>query len=71
MKVEDLIVSAEGIETGERLIGYVCGCKHCTTPFENEKYDKSRPIGLLVTPDGQHGNIRVYTDTMEFVNLKG
>ena len=28
---KDLIVSAECVETGERLIGYVCCCKHCQT----------------------------------------
>lgn len=64
---KDLIVSAECVETGERLIGYVCCCKHCQIAFENEKHDPSRPMGLLTTPDGLEGNIRVYTDNMEFV----
>lgn len=64
---KDLIVSAECVETGERLIGYVCCCKHCQTAFENEKHDPSRPMGLLTTPDGLEGNIRVYTDNMKFV----
>lgn len=65
---KDLIVSAECVETGERLIGYVCCCAHCQTAFENEKHDPSRPMGLLTTPDGLEGNIRVYTDNMEFIN---
>jgi len=68
MKVEDLIVSAEEVATGKRLIGYVCGCKSCQTAWESEKYDKTRPLGLLTSPDGQFGNVRVYTDNMEFVN---
>lgn len=67
MKLEDLIVSAEEVSTGERLIGYVCGCKDCRTANENEKYDITRPIGLLTNPDGLYGNVRVYTDNMEFV----
>ena len=37
--VEDLIVSAEEVGTGKRLVGYVCGCKQCKTAFENEEYD--------------------------------
>lgn len=67
---QDLIVSAECVETGERLIGYVCCCKHCQTAWEYEKHDVTRPLGLLTTPDGKNGNIRVYTDNMKFVNLK-
>ena len=67
MEVENLIVSAEEVSTGKRLIGYVCGCKQCRTAFENEKYDKSKPIGLLTSPDCSFGNIRVYTDNMEFI----
>ena len=68
MCIEDLIVSAESVETGERLIGYVCGCDGCKTAFENEGYDRSRPIGLLTHPNEEYGNVRVYTDTMRFVN---
>lgn len=68
MKITDLIVSAEEVGTGERLIGYVCGCKHCRTAFLNEKYDRSRPIGLLTHSEGLYGNVRVYTDNMELVN---
>lgn len=68
MKAEDLIVSAEEVSTGERLIGYVCGCKQCQTAWENEKYDTTRPVGLLTSPDCSFGNVRVYTDNMEFVN---
>lgn len=65
---KDLIVSAEEVETGKRLIGYVCCCKGCQTPFESEKYDKTRPLGLLTSQDGSFGNVRVYTDNMEFIN---
>lgn len=65
---KDLIVSAECVETGERLIGYVCCCKYCQIAWEYEKHDAARPLGLLTTPDGMNGNIRVYTDNMEFVN---
>ena len=36
MNVEDLIVSAEEVRTGKRLVGYVCGCKSCRTAFETE-----------------------------------
>lgn len=68
MKVTDLLVTAEDIETGERLTGYVCGCKQCRTAWEHEDYDHSRPIGLLTHPEQKYGNVRVYTDTMEFVN---
>lgn len=48
----------------------MCCCKHCQTAFENEKYDKTRPLGLLTSQDGSFGNGRVNTDNMEFVNLK-
>lgn len=65
---KDLIVSVECVKTGKRLIGYVCCCKHCQTVWENEEYDKTRPLGLLVSPDGSFGNVRVYTDNMKFVN---
>lgn len=69
MRVEDLIVSAECVETGERLIGYVCGCKTCRTPIGIHDYDKSRPIGVLTHPDELYGGIKVYTDTLErYVN---
>ena len=67
--VEDLIVSAEEVATGKRLVGYACGCKQCKTAFENEEYDKTRPIGLLTAPDCSFGNVRVYTDTMELVKF--
>ena len=68
MKITDLLVTAECVKTGERLTGYVCGCKSCRTAFEYEKYDHSRPIGLLTHPDEEYGNVRVYTDTMEFAS---
>ena len=50
MKATDLLVTAECVKTGERLIGYVCSCKSCRTPFPDEKYDHTRPIGLLTHP---------------------
>lgn len=66
---KDLIVSAECVETGERLIGYVCCCESCQTKLRSYKYDETRPIGRLTTPDGLSGGIEVYTDNMEFVNV--
>lgn len=69
MNITDLIVSAEDVQTGKRLIGYVCGCKSCRTAFPNEQYDHNRPIGLLTHPDEEYGNVRVYTDSMEFVKF--
>lgn len=69
MKAEDLIVSAEDVKTGKRLIGYVCGCKGCRTAFEDEEYDRSRPIGLLTHPEELYGNVRVYTDNMESIKF--
>lgn len=65
---KDLIVSAECVETGERLIGYVCCCEFCQKARLGEVYDKSRPIGIWNSPDGMSGGFRVYTDNMEFVN---
>lgn len=65
---KDLIVSAECVETGQRLIGYVCCCKSCQTKLLGHKYDKTRPIGRLTTPDGLCGGVEVYIDNMEFVN---
>ena len=67
MKIEDLIVSAESVKTGRRLIGYVCGCKSCKTAYPDEEYDHSRPIGLLTHPEENYGNVRVYTDTLELI----
>ena len=37
MKIENLIVEAESIQTGERLIGYVCGCKSCATAYSHSR----------------------------------
>lgn len=70
MKAEDLIVSAEEVRTGKRIIGYVCGCKSCSTAYPDEEYDHNRPIGLLTSPETTYGNVRVYTDTLELVNPK-
>ena len=70
MVAENLIVSAEEVATGKRLVGYVCGCKSCRTAYEHENYDHNRPIGLLTHPDEEYGNVRVYTDTLEFVEYK-
>lgn len=66
--LEDLIVSAEEVGTGKRVIGFVCGCKSCRTAFEHEEYDHSRPIGLLTHPEEEYENVRVYTDTLDYVN---
>lgn len=65
---KDLIVSAECVKTGERLIGYVCCCEFCQKPRGNETWDRSRPVGQWTSVDGLDGGIRVYTDNMEFVN---
>ena len=70
MKITDLIVSAESVATGERVIGYVCGCKQCRTPFDDEKVRPNRPIGMLTNAELEYGNVRVYTDTLELVNKK-
>ncbi len=56
MNIADLLVTAESCRTGERIIGYVCGCKSCATPFEGEEVDTRK--------------VRVYTDTLELVNDK-
>lgn len=68
MNINELLVEAEEVKTGERLIGYVCGCKSCRTAFPDEEYDHSRPIGLLTHPNEEYGNVRVYTDNMKFIN---
>lgn len=68
MNITNLLVTAEEVETGKRLIGYVCGCKSCATPNEFEVCDRTRPMGLLTHPDEEYGNVRVYTDTLEFVD---
>ena len=67
MKITDLLVTAEEVETGKKIMGYVCGYKLCSTASPGEKYDHSRPIGFLVNPDENCG-VRVYTDTLELVN---
>lgn len=60
--IEDLIVIAEEVGTGNKFVGYVCGCNKCSGTIENEKYD--RPVGLLTSPDCLFSNVRVYTDNM-------
>lgn len=68
MKITDLLVYAEDCQTGEKMMGYVCGCKSCATPFEHENIDRSRPLGLLTHPNEKYGNVRVYVDNLELVN---
>ena len=68
IKAEDLIVSAECVETGERLIGYVCCCEWCQRKLLGHEYDETRPIGRLTAPNGLNGGTEVYIDNMEFVN---
>lgn len=68
MTIENLLVTAERVDTNERIVGYVCGCKSCRTAYEHENYDHNRPIGLLTHPDELYGNVRVYTDNLEFAN---
>ena len=67
MNITNLLAKAEDVRTGEILIGFVCCCKSCRTPFPDEILDRSRPVGLLTDIDEKFGNVRVYTDTMEFV----
>ena len=43
MKITDLLVTAEDCQTGKRILGYVCGCKSCATPFEHENVDRYFP----------------------------
>ena len=47
MKITDLLVTAEEVQTGKRLIGYVCGCKSCRTAFPDEKYDHTDTMELV------------------------
>lgn len=68
MNIQKLIVTAESVETGARLIGFVCGCPDCKKPYENMVYDETRPLGMLTNDAGKYGNVKVYTDTMEFYN---
>lgn len=68
MNISDIIIIEESVKTGERLIGYVCGCKSFRIALENEKYDYNRPIGLLTHSCEKYRNVRVYTDNMEFYN---
>ena len=70
MNIKDLIVSAEEVSTGRRIIGYFCGCKMCRQAVEYEKYDHNRPIGRITHPDELYGGVRVYADNIEFVNDK-
>lgn len=44
MKMTDLIVTAESVQDGKRLTGYVCGCKQCRTAFPDENMTI---VGLL------------------------
>lgn len=69
MKITDLLVTAEDCQTGKRVLGYVCGCKSCATPFEYENVDRNRPLGLLTHPNEKYGNVRVYVDTLEFLTV--
>ena len=47
MEIGKLLVRAEEVSTGKMLTGFVCACKSCRTPFENEKYDKTKPLGMI------------------------
>lgn len=69
--LSDIIIIAESVKTGERLIGYVCGCKSFKTALENEKYNHNRPIELLTHSDEKYGIVRVYIDNMELYNCNG
>lgn len=68
MKITDLIVEAEEVNTGVLVEGFVCGCDICSTPVDSDEYDRTRPIGRLTYVNGKHGGIRVYTDNMRKVD---
>ena len=68
MDANKLLVEAEEVNTGNKIIGYVCCCKNCSTRPYGEPLSLFRPYGLLTAKDGMRGNILVYTDTMRFVN---
>lgn len=68
MQIGRLLVRAEEVKTGKMVVGFVCACKSCRTPYEDEKYDKMRPLGMLTHPNEEYGNVRVYTDTIYFLN---
>lgn len=65
MDIKDLIVVAEEVETGEKVIGYVCGCPDCSKPYDSFNGDITRPQAMLTGFDGTYGNIKVYADTLE------
>ena len=67
MRIEDLLISAEEVKTGKRIIGYVCGCKDCRDIASNEEYNPNRSVGLLTHPELLYGGVSVYTDNIEFV----
>lgn len=66
MNVNDIIVEAERVDTGERVTGFVCGCKLCRTIEGLTNFNKARPIGRLTFANGEVGGIAVYTDTLAF-----
>jgi len=66
--IDNLLVEAESVDTGERLIGYVCCCAQCRKIPNHYSGDVTRPLGLLTAKDCSYGNVKVYTDTMEFIN---
>lgn len=66
MNANDIIVEAEKVDTGERVTGFVCGCKLCRTTEGLTNFCKARPIGRLTFANGKAGGIAVYTDTLSF-----
>lgn len=68
MNIDDLLVEAEEVYTGNRIVGYVCCCKSCRTKPYGEELHLDRPYGLLTHKEEEYGNVLVYTDTMRFVN---
>lgn len=67
MNVNDIIVEAEKVDTGERVTGFVCGCEICRTTEGLTNFDEARPIGRLTFANGKVGGIAVYTDTLSSV----
>ena len=68
--VNRLLVEAEEVNSGKKVVGFVCCCKDCSTKPYGEELKLDRPYGLLTHKDYKYGNVLVYTDTMKFVNKR-
>ena len=68
MNIDNLLVEAEEVNSGKKVVGFVCCCKDCTTKPYGEELKLDRPYGILTHKDCKYGNVLVYTDTMKFIN---